>query len=75
MVEYVSVKGGQALRISQEKLGRRHQMLTWIYEQGDAKDSTELAWVLERVVAELQRLNQGSQGQKRLRHLLGAVIH
>jgi hypothetical protein len=74
-VEYVSVKGGKAMRGSQGKLNRRHQMLTWIYEQGDAKDSAELTWVLERVVAELQRLNQGSQGQERLRHLLGPVIH
>ncbi len=75
MSEYVSVKGGQAMRVSQQKLDRRHQMLLWIYEQGDAKDSTELAWVLERVISELQRLNLGSRGQKRLRHLLGAVTH
>lgn len=50
-------------------------MLRWLYEQGDAKDIAELEWVLERVLGELQRLNQGSQGQKRLRHLLGAVTH
>ena len=63
------------MRVSQEKLDRRDQMLRWIYEQGDAKDLAELEWVLERVLGELQRLNQGSQGQKRLRHLLGAVTH
>lgn len=63
------------MRVSQEKLNRRHQVLTWIYEQGDARDSAELVWFLERVVGELQRLNQGSQGQKHLHHLLGTVIH
>lgn len=75
MEEYVSVKGGQAMRVSQEKLDRRHQMLHWIYEQGDARNISELTWILERVLGELQRLDPGSQGQERLRHLLGAVAH
>ena len=69
------MKGGQAMRVSQDKLERRHQMLCWIYEQADAKDSAELTWVLERILGELQRLNPGSQGQERLRHLLGAVAY
>lgn len=75
LAENVFVKGGMAVAVSQEKLDRRHQVLRWIYGQGDAKDSTELVWVLQRVVDELQRLNEGSQGQQRLRRLLGTVIH
>lgn len=66
---------GKAMAVSQEKLDRRHQMLRWIYTQGDAKDSAELVWVLQRVLDELQRLNEGSQGQQRLHRLLGTVIH
>jgi len=75
LVEYVFVKGGKAMQVSQEKLDGRHRVLLWIYKQGDAKDSAELVWVLERVVDELHRLNQGSQAQKRLRNLFGAVMH
>jgi hypothetical protein len=69
------VKGGKAMQVSQEKLDDRHRMLLWIYKQGDAKDSAELVWVLQRVIDELERLNQGSQGKKRLRTLFGTVIH
>lgn len=75
LAEDVFVKGGTAMAVSQQKLDRRHQMLRWIYTQGDAKDSTELVWVLQRVLDELQRLNEGSQGQQRLHRLLGTVIH
>ena len=75
MVEYVFVKGGKAMQVSQEKLDGRHRVLLWIYKQGDAKDSAELVWVLQRVVDELERLNQGSQGKKRLRSLFGTVMH
>lgn len=63
------------MRVSQEKLHRRHEVLLWIYEQGDARNSTELVWVLERVMGELHRLNHGTQGQKHLRQLLRTVIY
>jgi hypothetical protein len=63
------------MQVPQEKLDGRHQVLLWIYKQGDAKDSAELIWVLQRVVDELERLNQGTQGKKRLRTLFGTVIH
>ena len=69
------MKGGKAMQVSQERLDNRHQVLLWIYKQGDAKDSAELVWVLQRVVDELERLNQGSQGKKSLRNLFGTVIH
>ena len=69
------MKGGKAMQASQEKLDGRHRVLLWIYKQGDAKDSAELVWVLQRVVDELERLNQGSQGKKRLRSLFGTVMH
>jgi len=69
------MKGGKAMQVSQEKLDGRHRVLLWIYKQGDAKDSAELVWVLQRVVDELERLNQGSQGKKRLRSLFGTVMH
>ncbi len=63
------------MRVTQEKLNRRHQVLLWIYEQGDARNSAELVWFLERVVGELQRLNHGTRGQKRLRQLIGTVMY
>lgn len=69
------MKGGKAMQVSQDKLDGRHRVLLWIYKQGDAKDSTELVWVLQRVVDELERLNQGSQGKKHLRSLFGTVMH
>lgn len=72
-MECVFVKGGKAMRVSQERLDARHQVSLWIYKQGDANNSVELVWALDRIIGELHRLNQGGQGQQSLHRLLGAI--